>query len=41
MAKQKIILSFAHIQSACLFAKSTYDLEKEYTSKDLNNVQKV
>ncbi|VXD22304.1 conserved hypothetical protein [Planktothrix serta PCC 8927] len=37
MAEQKIFLSLAHIQAACFFAKSTYDLEKEYTGKDLND----
>ncbi|WRH67125.1 MAG: hypothetical protein RSE13_01260 [Planktothrix sp. GU0601_MAG3] len=37
MAEQKIFLSLTHIQAACFFAKSTYDLEKEYTGKDLND----
>ncbi|MEL0587780.1 MAG: hypothetical protein U1V55_21960 [Planktothrix rubescens PR222] len=34
MAEYKIFLSLAHIQAACFFAKSTYDLEQENTGQD-------
>ncbi|MFM6452984.1 MAG: hypothetical protein ACKPH7_14380 [Planktothrix sp.] len=37
MAKLIIPLSNAYIEAACILAKSTYNLEQEYTDKELND----